>query len=632
MALASIVLLATGLLSYQIGRPYCKMWEHGEVEIRARNFLDEGFWRLRFLPVRNLMGGTPNYYLNHPPLAVIVLALFMRFLGDAEISARLSVIIPALASLWLLYKIIRLEISEKLALMTILVVVLLPQYFYNGRIVSLYPFTLFISLLTIWLFLQAGSSPEVGYKLALFISVLLGVMSDWSYYLIPPSLLIFSLIRRRGWKLALGVIVAQLAFFALMMVYFNAVAGILDGTESPLTIFGGTRYLKIAGPGRWLLTLDIFYQRLWERMKDCFTPLVCVLAACGLVVNFFSRDKRRDILALSSLFLFSAILFIPLAPTSVYYHDFGLYPFIPAMAFLSSSLLLKLPLLIRSVVLIILVFFSGVQFQSFHAPIYCLPYRTGQAIRRASISGETIFAPRGPPLAYYSQLPTQFIFPGPPFLEILADYQPTWIVFSPGDEQIMRTSLEKAYAGLNRKGYFRICRAGYEVWKRTEPGSDGYLLATLLAPEQEQSGWETRLVTLGSESLFAVCGNLNEGASKELIFSDLNISYGSWLEVCIGYTIHNPDRNQTVEFIISILDNNQEEAIIAKQIYSSPEKTQAGWTPVEADLSNYTGETISLKLQTVFSGLGQTSTLEAFWGNMRIVSPEGRTSTTLTGN
>ena len=128
IALAAIFVIAIGLLCYQINRPYCKIWEHGEIEIRARNFLEVGFWELNFLPVRNFFGGIPNYYLNHPPLAVIVLTVFLQLLGDSEFSARLSMITSALASIWLLYKIVQLETSEKLVFLNLFFINFFAKY------------------------------------------------------------------------------------------------------------------------------------------------------------------------------------------------------------------------------------------------------------------------------------------------------------------------------------------------------------------------------------------------------------------------------------------------------------------------------------------------------------------------
>jgi hypothetical protein len=619
-ALAAIFLMAIGLLSYQIDRPYCKPWEHGELELRARNFLEEGFWKLNLLPVRNFFGGTPNYYLNHPPLAVIVLTLFMKFFGDSEFSARLSMITSALASMWLFYKIIELEVSERLALMAVFIAIFLPEYFYCGRTVSLYPFTLFVSMLTIWCFLKSISSQNVGYKLALFLSVGLGVCSDWSYYLVPPSLLIYAIFRRRRWKLALYVIFAELLAFALLMFYFNAIAGVLNGTASQLTIFGGNRYVKIAGAGRSLLTTQIFYQQIFQRMMRCFTPIIPVLALCAGVMIIFIRSQRRTMLALSALFISTGFLFPILGPTSVYYHDFGLYPFIPAAAFLSACILLKLSLVIRSLILIIFLILSFFQFHSFHTGCDPRPYQIGQAICQAATPNNNLLAPRGPPIAYYSRLPTQFLFPGPPFQKIMTCYRPTWVVFREGQENYLRTSLEQTYATLNQGGYFPVCKNGYEVWKRCESKSKEYLLEGILQPEQERSGWNRELITLGDRSVFAVCCNIDGLQNKELIFENLNIKSNSRLTGYIGFDIHNPARSQKVEFTIEIVSKDQSHILFSNEFHPECENSQVGWFPIDVDLSPYNDKKIILKFKNDLYPKNKISNLKVYWGNLHIKS------------
>ena len=50
LPLVLIILISAGTLFYQINLPYGKILEHGTLEICARNFLEEGFGKLYFIP------------------------------------------------------------------------------------------------------------------------------------------------------------------------------------------------------------------------------------------------------------------------------------------------------------------------------------------------------------------------------------------------------------------------------------------------------------------------------------------------------------------------------------------------------------------------------------------------------
>ncbi len=467
-ALTGILLAALFLLAYQIHLPYLKTLEHGTLELRARNFLQEGFSPLRFLPVRNLYGGKPNFYLNHPPLFINFLALFLTTLGDSEVSARISVILFSLGSLWLLYLVVARETSRKLALWTVLIATILPIFFYYGRIVNYEPSTLFFSLLATWLFLRTPPGSNRYLRAAFLGAVVLGILSGWAFYSTPAALLIYALLRRRKVLLALGAVAAAAAAFLLMLWYYSLAA---DKWGGPLTVFGGTGQFFSLAPGRTILwTTRPFYGVLWRRVVRCFTLPLPFLAGGGLALTLITlrRAESRKILPPALLFLVSGSGLLIVAPKDVLHHDWGLFMLIPAGAFLSARLILRFKPLIRAAVIILLAVPAASRFREFHGHLDYSSYRAGKMIRTESRPGDTLLTSRGQPVAYYSGLSSQFFWPGPPATRIIRQFQPDWVVFREDQEIYLQTGFETFSDCLKEEGYRLVDQENYRIWKKAD--------------------------------------------------------------------------------------------------------------------------------------------------------------------
>ncbi len=462
LALTAVLLAALFLLAYQITLPYGKLLEHGTLEIRARNFLQEGFLPLRFLPTRNLIGGRPNFYLNHPPLFVNFLALVLKTLGDSELSARTSVIIFSLGSVFLLYLIVLRETSVKSALWTALLAVLFPVFFYYGRVVNYEPAALFCSLLVIRLYLSASTENSRYPRGALFAAVILGGLSGWAFYFTPPALLLYALLRKHKILLSLGTVLIAAITFLFLAGFYHLAAGRWGG---PLTVFGGVS----RETALWLNPR--FYRVLAERAGRSFTYLGPFLAAGGAILILGNLRKRPDrkIFALSCLFLVSGAGLVIAAPKDVFNHDWGLFMLIPAAAFLSAQFLCRLRPAIRVLPVSVLVILSAVQFKSFHGTFSASHFRAGKMIRDRSRPGDTLLAVRGTPLAYYAGIPTQFHWPGPPSVNVIRAFRPAWVVLRADREMYLLNTVEEIYNCLAEEGYRLFRQDGYFIWRRGDP-------------------------------------------------------------------------------------------------------------------------------------------------------------------
>ncbi len=476
LALTAILLAALFLLTYQITLPYGKVLEHGTLEIRARNFLQEGFLPLRFLPTRNLIGGKPNFYLNHPPLFLNYLALVLKIFGDSEVTARSAVIALSLGSIYLLYLIVCRETSARTAIWTVLIAILLPIFFYYGRIVNYEPAALFLSLLTIWLYLKSSAGNSLYLRAALLGTVVLGVLCSWAFYFTPLALFCYALLRRQNILPALGALIAGGATFVIMLGVYVFAAQRWGGSLTVCKEIG--EYFSVNPTKRTVLWLtQPFYKALAERSLRGFTGVTLLLAAGGLILNLinFRQFEYRRTIPLTILFLVSGAGLIIVAPKDVYHHDWGLFMLIPAIAFLSAQLLLKLRALIRITAISALILFSAIGFRNFHGPHSFSPRRIGEMIRDNSQPGDILLALRGNPLIYYAGIPIQFHWPGPPSVNVIRRIRPAWVVLQADGEMYLLNTVEEIYNCLKEEGYQLIKRDNYLIYRRGDlppPASD----------------------------------------------------------------------------------------------------------------------------------------------------------------
>lgn len=107
---------------------------------------------LHNLPRNPLSGIDPN--TEHPPLAKLIMAGFMRVLGDREIAWRIPSVIMGTLAIWCLYEIVlKLGGTRRVALLAAFVLAFENMSFLHGRIAMLDIYMIGFSMLGAWLYL-----------------------------------------------------------------------------------------------------------------------------------------------------------------------------------------------------------------------------------------------------------------------------------------------------------------------------------------------------------------------------------------------------------------------------------------------------------------------------------------------
>lgn len=621
LLLTVILLAGAAALLYQAGRPYGKVYESGVLETIARNYDREGIFRLRFLPTLNLIGGRPNYYLNHPPLVMVQLGLFYSLLGDSELASRVNMITWALLSLLLFFLIIRQEISLKAATFSALVMALLPVFFYYGRIVNFESFTLFASLLTIWLFIKALDSDGNIYLYAFFVSVAIGSLSDWPFYPVLPGLVAYSLIRRRGLKTAVvGLAIGALVLAGLLAAYNHLVTGSTANGENPLNVFRGLRPYLREGALTSYWSSGEFWSRISNRITRCFTHLIPFIAVGGAIIGF--RTGSRKIKSLALLFLISGSALIIADPSGPFWHDWGFYPLIPAAAFLSALFILKIHPVFRLGLLAALAVLSFRQFRDFHGQSSLRNYHLGIAIASVATDSDILYSPRGIPIAYYADMPNQFLWPGPPFTQFIENHQPDFIVIGVDPiDWFISLDRERLHSFLLKHHYRLIYRdLPLELWKKSNPAADIFLLAELISPEDIEYGWETGLAATKDSAFFTISTEIDAMETRVLSLPRLKIPPDRIISGYFRPVFSHNSPNQYLEIFLTAWDGEEETVLLARRAAPDPNSETENWIHFQQELSRFVGKSISFKFRATLISEDGNSRSRISWGNPGLLS------------
>ncbi len=230
--LAILVILATSTLlqSYGLNRP----WSGKDVgyngafySILARNYVRYGFLQTKFGPVRNNGRADPaefKYYLNHPPLLPILVALSFKCLGVSEGAARLVPLLFTLLSLWIVYLLSREFWGEDVALAATTVASFIPiSLFYGSHVEVFGPLLLFFVLLAVYAYWRWFKTDKTRYLFLSALAFCLGTFVEWDSYLLAlflPAHAFFSKSQRTSKRNI--VILPVLACFCLALLLFHS--------------------------------------------------------------------------------------------------------------------------------------------------------------------------------------------------------------------------------------------------------------------------------------------------------------------------------------------------------------------------------------------------------------------------
>ena len=206
LVLALILILVTVLSCYRIAEP---AWDdtHGKAPLDgfhgsilteygriAQNYLKFGYLRTKFGQTTNYGWVEPlesfQYRFDHPALSPWLISVGFRLFGIHEWSARLVYVLSSLATLSLVFFLVCRLARGRTALFASLLLSLTPMYIYYGKMPDKHFLATLFSLLTFFFYYCWIETRKGGHYLGMYVSFVLGTLSDWvAYFVIPPILL-----------------------------------------------------------------------------------------------------------------------------------------------------------------------------------------------------------------------------------------------------------------------------------------------------------------------------------------------------------------------------------------------------------------------------------------------------------
>ena len=157
--------------------------------IIARNYVRYGWSNLKFAQILDAGPLDPDSspYYNHQPLLPILVSISFKLFGIHEWSATLVPIGFSVASIIVLYLLVRKIWNERVALFSCFFMTLMPMASYYGpNLSSEGNIMLFSVLLTIYFYTLYLKTPRARYLYLMILSFLFGALTDWpAFYAVP---------------------------------------------------------------------------------------------------------------------------------------------------------------------------------------------------------------------------------------------------------------------------------------------------------------------------------------------------------------------------------------------------------------------------------------------------------------
>lgn len=302
-------------------------WNLNAYSLIAHNYNQFGFLETRLAPIISVtrdISSSTSYYLNHPPLLSVFIALVFRVLGESFLTGRLVNIVATFLSGILLFAIGRHMRGQKYGLIVFTVAASLPAMTIFGKMIGQESLLMFFALFTIYSLLIYEKKRNNGYLLLSVVSTILGVLTDWAmvYFSIIFSLYFLHRKQKRG---AVFLLVAGIGTSLCYLYYVNSIHGSITFLYEG---FLNRSIGELLSRNNWVI--------LWAS-----TFLFRLLFYCNPVFLFFvlfyflRRTKiarKSELLFIISLLGFGTV-HIALYPEGSYGHPYWMYYLLPGLIF-----------------------------------------------------------------------------------------------------------------------------------------------------------------------------------------------------------------------------------------------------------------------------------------------------------
>ncbi|TAL48582.1 glycosyltransferase family 39 protein [archaeon] len=336
----------------------------------------------------------PKLSLYYPPLLHIIISFFYIVLGTSFFTGRLVVLLFALGTLAILYKLAKRFFGNKVALLSAILFSVMPLVFYDSiTVMTDIPYTFFF-LISMYLFLEAFESKQRKYFVLAAVFAALAFFTKWNAILIVPIIFAYALFRKRS-QMKNVVLSAFLVFLIispyLVVMWKTGLASIpfISSLQVSATAKQDPQFTTPQGWAYYLDALSTYY----------FTLPLFIASIIALIFYINDRGKYWELLVIWILAYY--VFFTILSNKEPRY----MMPLLPALLIpLSSFMVLQRKVLIPVLIISFALLFSstwGLVSQAFY---YNPDFQT-VAVETLQSKGNVLLATE--PSWFYS---SQFIF------------------------------------------------------------------------------------------------------------------------------------------------------------------------------------------------------------------------------
>ncbi|MFH1055855.1 MAG: glycosyltransferase family 39 protein [Candidatus Altiarchaeota archaeon] len=315
---------------------------HGHFSTLAKAILSHGIIETKFgQPMLDQGGNIREYYINHPPLLTLYIALSFMLLVPLGMSyTAAATLVPtlfSLGSLTILYLICKRLWGVKVAFLSTGVMALTPMFRSYSQLVCHEPLCIFIILSAVYFYILWMESKKEGYFKVVCGLIVVGCFTGWPvYYLIPlmaSHYLIFS--KKRDVKKILVLPLIGLVMFSLFIVHVYILEGNTSFEKLIKHVKNRTDYNDKTDPWPWR-HFKIFVGYMGDIIK-ANTPYVFYASGLMFTTVAYKLYRKQSILNESYvlMLLLLAVIHNLLWPGGVGFHNYWSYYFTPALAIAS---------------------------------------------------------------------------------------------------------------------------------------------------------------------------------------------------------------------------------------------------------------------------------------------------------
>ena len=306
--------------------------------IIARNYVRYGWSNLKFAQILDAGPLDPDSspYYNHQPLLPILVSISFKLFGIHEWSATLVPIGFSVASIIVLYLLVRKIWNERVALFSCFFMTLMPMASYYGpNLSSEGNIMLFSVLLTIYFYTLYLKTPRARYLYLMILSFLFGALTDWPAFYAVPLLSLHYLLFSSNTKKHKSFFIFPIFgcfLFLLFLYYIHTITGSFYSFFY-LLFHRASSYASDSDLTQ-TFTMIQWFNKISLNMREHYTLPILILSSIWFVIFITKLIKKQNFahdLVVIILLLFG-LIHIFLGRQGAWVHEYWSALLIPSLA------------------------------------------------------------------------------------------------------------------------------------------------------------------------------------------------------------------------------------------------------------------------------------------------------------